>query len=223
MTAHPLIHNELARQRQADLQRSARRQPKQPASTSDDLRPLVLAATRGDEQARETLVKRFTPTLRGILRGYRLNAADTDDVIQASWTSAFTNIDRLRKPDAIGSWLIMIARREALRVIARSRREVLVEEPSYPDERTYPAPEAALVEAQEQQALHAAVDRLPTRQRTLLRTLLAATDSSYADVARKLGIPVGSIGPTRDRALANLRRDPRLTALVGPSAPTSAN
>jgi RNA polymerase sigma factor (sigma-70 family) len=219
MTAHPLIHSELARQREADLRRSAQRKRKQPASTSDELRPLVLAATRGDGLAWEALVERFTPTLRGILRGYRLNTADTEDVIQAAWTSAFTNIDRLREPEAIGSWLIVIARREALRVIDRGRHEVLVEEPCFLDERAFSAPESALVEAEEQEAVHAAVERLPTRQRSLLRLLMGGSEPSYADVAGKLGSPIGSIGPTRDRALANLRRDRRLKALAGPSAP----
>jgi RNA polymerase sigma factor (sigma-70 family) len=217
MTAHPLIHSELARQREQDLRRSAqRRRRSEPTSTSDELRPLVLAATRGDGQAWESLVERLTPTLRGVVRGYRLNAADTEDVVQAAWTSAFANIDRLREPEAIGSWLIVIARREALRLLDRGRRQVLVEEPRYLDERDYSAPESALIEAEQRQAVHAAVDRLPERQRTLLRALLRDSDVSYVDVSRKLDMPVGSIGPTRERALAVLRRDRRLTALVSP-------
>jgi RNA polymerase sigma factor (sigma-70 family) len=216
MHPHPLISSELARQRQLDLRRSSRshRSSRLTPTSSDALTPIVRAAVSGDPQAWGSLVDHFTPTLRGVVRSYRLNAADTDDVVQAAWASAFINIDRLREPEAMGGWLMVIARRTALRTLDRRRREVLVDEPRSADEGDHAAPESALVKAEQRHAVHAAVERLPDHQRRLLRLLIRHSDASYADLSRQLEIPVGSIGPTRERALARLRRDRGLTAVV---------
>lgn len=208
MNLHPLIHTELARQRELDLRRSSRRNPDAP------LTPVVRAAGRGDGDAWDSLVERFTPTMRGVVRGYRLSPADVDDVVQFAWASAFAQIGRLREPEAFGGWLMVTARREALRTLERRRREVLVEELRHPDEAEDSAVESALVEAEQRQAVHAAVDRLPYRQRRLIRALMCDARESYADVSRKLDMPLGSIGPTRERALARLRRDRGLTSLL---------
>ena len=218
MQPHPLIHSELGRQRELSLRGSAvrRRAPAGDCST-ETLAPLVHAAKAGDGGAWESLVRRFTPTLRGIVRGYRLNAADVDDVVQSAWTSAFVHIAGLREPEAIGGWLAVTARREALRTIERRGREVLVDEPDPSARADVPTAERSLIEAEETDAVHAAVDRLPDRQRQLIRTLLSDSELAYAEVSKRLEMPVGSIGPTRERALAVLRRDRRLSALVSSS------
>ena len=59
-----------------------------------------------------------------------------------------------------------------------------------------------------------AIDALPARQRELMLALLAEPEPSYAEVARALEMPIGSIGPTRARALARLRRDHRLASVM---------
>jgi DNA-directed RNA polymerase specialized sigma24 family protein len=61
-------------------------------------------------------------------------------------------------------------------------------------------------------ALRAAVKRLPDRERAILDALNHVADS-YAQISRSLDIPLGSIGPTRERALARLRRDRYLASL----------
>jgi RNA polymerase sigma factor (sigma-70 family) len=215
MQPHPLIHTELARQRELSLRGSAarRRTPAEDSSTGN-LAPLVRAAKAGDGGAWDSLVRRFTPTLRGIVRGYRLNAADVDDVVQSAWTSAFVHIGGLREPEAIGGWLAVTARREALRTIERRGREILVDEPDPSGRTETPTAERALIKAEETDAVHAAVDRLPDRQRRLMRALLSDSELAYTEVSNRLEMPVGSIGPTRERALAVLRRDRRLSALL---------
>jgi len=221
MYAHPLIHTELARQRQLELHRGAqplrrsflkRAQPRNNPAEGE-LRLLVLTARKGDPQAWESLVARFTPTLRAVVRGYRLTTADVEDVVQTTWVVTFAHIDRLRKPEAIGGWLHVTARREALRTLQRRQREIPIDELWQPDQHDHTSPESALLAAEQRDTVHAAVERLPNRrQRTIINALNHA-DISYADLADKLNIPVGSIGPTRDRALARLRRDRHLTAL----------
>src|SRR5580765_7043463 len=159
MQPHPLIHTELARQRQLSLRGSAaRRRPPADDSSTGTLAPLVCAAKAGDGSAWESLVRRFTPTLRGIVRGYRLNAADVDDIVQSAWASAFVHIGGLREPEAIGGWLAVTARREALRTIERRGREVLVDEPSPLVQADTPTAERALIEAEESDAVHDAVE-----------------------------------------------------------------
>lgn len=209
MQPHPLIHAELARQRQLDLRRGSRAA----TTSSNDLSPVVEAARSGDSSAWESLVARFTPLLRHVVRDYRLGSADADDVVQTAWASAFANIGSLREADAIGGWLCVIARREAVRTLRCREREVPVDEQCVADPTDDSTPDRALIEAENHQAVHAAVDRLPSRQRELLTVLLRDHDETYADVARRLHLPVGSIGPTRERALARLRRDRHLVAL----------
>jgi len=212
MNPHPLIHSELARQRELQL-RSPNR-PRTGKQHKTELTPLVEAAKAGDAWAWESLVERFTPALRNVVRGFRASAADTDDVVQAAWVSAFANIGRLVEPEAIGGWLSVIARREALRTLERRRREVLCDEPSHADTGAVSGPERAVLATEQRDAVHAAIRRLPPHQRRLVRALLQNETSSYADLPHRLAIPVGSIGPTRERAFARLRRNRPLNALV---------
>jgi DNA-directed RNA polymerase specialized sigma24 family protein len=58
--------------------------------------------------------------------------------------------------------------------------------------------------------LYHAISALPERQKALLIELLRQESQSYLDLSQRLGLPVGSIGPTRRRAVTRLRLDPRL-------------
>jgi RNA polymerase sigma factor (sigma-70 family) len=206
MYAHPEIHSNLARQRRVDLDRRPRSAQRAPQA-SLDLGPLVEAAKAGDHQSWELLVAHFTPKLRSVVRGYRLGEADVDDILQETWTAALTHIDRLRVPEAFGGWLLVTARRASLRVIERSRREVVAIDEHLPNGVTERMPDSALLEHEERIAVNTAVERLPERQSTIVRALLLDSGTSYADLADRLRIPLGSIGPTRERALARLRRE----------------
>src|SRR5262249_4286795 len=121
MQPHPLIHAELARQRPLDLRASAGR------ADQADLGPVVSAARAADQTAWASRVRRFTRLMRHVVREYRLSTADAEDVGQTAWPSAFSGIGRLREAEAIGGWLCVIARREAVRTISRQRREVPVD------------------------------------------------------------------------------------------------
>jgi RNA polymerase sigma factor (sigma-70 family) len=153
------------------------------------------------------LVTHFTPKLRSVGRGYRLGESDVDDVVQEAWTAALTHIDCIRVPEAFGGWLLVTARRASLRVIQRRRREVVVIDEHLSGDVTGRTPEGDLLEDEHRIAVKAAVERLPERQIMIVRALLLSSDTSYADLADRLRIPIGSIGPTRERALARLRRE----------------
>jgi RNA polymerase sigma factor (sigma-70 family) len=177
------------------------------------LAPVVTSAVAGDEDAWRDLFMRFDPVLRANARGFRLAPADIDDVVQATWARAFAAIHRLAEPEAVGGWLVVTVRRESLRLLQRGTPEILTDAPPEPAE-DGAGPEAIVVATERRDALRAAVRRLPAQQRRLIGAFLATPGSSYDDLSSILGVPVGSIGPTRNRGLDRLRDDALLAQVV---------
>jgi RNA polymerase sigma factor (sigma-70 family) len=169
---------------------------------------LVAAAATGDQRAWDELVDRFAGLVWHIARAHRLGDADASDVAQTVWLRLVESLPRLREPAAVGGWLATTTRHECLRVLRLSGREsaddvaTLADIPSQE-----PSPEAVLELAEDQHLVRSALDRLSERCRTLLRALAYTPDDSYAEVSASLGVPIGSIGPTRSRCLAHLRRE----------------
>jgi RNA polymerase sigma factor (sigma-70 family) len=179
-----------------------------------DLSELAREAAAGDELAWADLVRRLDGVLHTVARRYRLTAADVDDVVQTTWLRALAHLSRLNDPGAIAAWLIVTARREAMRTLQRSTREVLTDDPRAVDDLDPASPELVAIERERCDAVHGAVERLPTRQRNLMTSMLRSPATTYAQISTRLDMPVGSIGPTRDRALARLREDPELERVV---------
>jgi RNA polymerase sigma factor (sigma-70 family) len=180
------------------------------------LAPLTREAAAGCEDAWRDLVARFDPMLRGIVRGYRLDAADVEDVVQTTWIRAYRNLDRLNEPGAVGAWLAITARREALRTLQRGVRELPSAEPQPVDEAGGETPDDVASAQERRVAVRAAVRRLPGRQRDLLSEMLRRPCASYEEIAGSLTMPIGSIGPTRERALTRLRTDAALAGVIAP-------
>ena len=174
---------------------------------------LTREAAAGGEDAWRTLVALLDPMLHSIARGYRLSEADADDVVQITWGRALLHLDRLDDPGAVAGWLAVTARREAMRTLQRGVRELPAAEPPEP-EATEPAPEQATIDRERGTGLRAAIARLSGRQRELLTLLVDRPEISYEEVSRTIGMPVGSIGPTRERAFERLRCDPALACAV---------
>jgi RNA polymerase sigma factor (sigma-70 family) len=168
---------------------------------------LACEAAGGDERAWAELVRRLDPLVRSVVRGYRLGAADAEDVVQTTWMHAFRHLRSLREPAAFPKWLSVTARRQSLRAIQRGGRELLLEEPRPEREAEPDTVEETVIERERRAAVHAAVSRLPGRQRTLMGTMLCRPGVSYDELSDLLGMPMGSIGPTRERALRRLRDD----------------
>jgi RNA polymerase sigma factor (sigma-70 family) len=176
----------------------------------------VRAAAAGDERAWEALVHRFTPMLRRVAKGYRLAPHEVDDVVQACWVALFDSIHTVREPLGIAGWLATAARRQSMRARQREVREVLVGAPLLDNQPAAECVEAQLIHAERADVLRRAVGRLPGRQRVVLESLIEEPGRSYAEVSHGLGVPVGSIGPTRERAIGRLRQDRQLVSSVRP-------
>jgi RNA polymerase sigma factor (sigma-70 family) len=117
------------------------------------------------------------------------------------------HIHRIEQPDRIGSWLASTARNECLRHVAARKRLVLVHEDAEFDGVDHHGPEVdeALLAAERAQVVREAMAHLPAQWQQLLELLMADPPISYAEISDQLGLPVGSIGPTRGRCLAKLR------------------
>jgi len=178
-----------------------------------ELAAIVQGARLGDSVAWTRLVGRFDRTLRNVARSYRLPAADVDEVVQATWLELFQGIERIREPAAIGAWLTTVTRRKALRAKQLPLREQLTDDPDLWERPDPGDPEAGLLAAERRTALAGALEALPDHHRRLLSVLLTQPDLEYREVAELLSMPVGSIGPTRARALARLAGDDQLRAV----------
>jgi DNA-directed RNA polymerase specialized sigma24 family protein len=117
-------------------------------------------------------------------------------------------VGRLSEPARSGAWLATTARRECLRLVARNRRTLPAEAPDPTTDPLYcgePGPELGLLTAERAHEVQRAVGRLPPRCRELMQLLMAEPTPCYDAISAALGIPVGSIGPTRGRCLEKLK------------------
>ena len=173
---------------------------------------VIAAAVNGDQDAWDTIVERFSAMVWRIARGFRLNAADAADVSQVTWLRVVEHLDALREPDALGAWIAVTARREALQLLRR-RREIPVDDTMWTEaaDDDAPAPGQRLLRDERNRELWDAFQRLPLRCRTVLRMLVLESPGSYAAVAAALEVPIGSLGPARGRCLDALRQELRLT------------
>ena len=169
----------------------------------------VQRAATGERDAWSRLVEEFDGMLRAVARGHRLCDADAADVAQTAWMRLAENLDRLQNPSRVGAWLATTARRECLRALRTSARELPDAEPPEPAGADASPIDGGLLEAERGRALWSAFRRLPARDQALLRMLVAEPQPSYDEIAAALGMPIGSIGPTRGRALDRLRAELR--------------
>jgi RNA polymerase sigma factor (sigma-70 family) len=188
--------------------------PESRPAVHGELAPVALRAAAGEHGAWTELVGRFDALLRGVARGYRLPPADVDDVVQTTWLRALEHVRDLQDPGAIAGWLIVTTRRESMRVHQRAVRELVVADPGDGQATDLHSPEATAIARERVRALRDAVTRLTDRQRRLITTMLSREEPCYERLSADLRMPLGSIGPTRGRALARLREDPRLEQVV---------
>jgi RNA polymerase sigma factor (sigma-70 family) len=158
---------------------------------------LVRDAAAGDRQAWERLVDQYARLIWSITAEFKLVESDAADVAQTTWLRLLEHIDRIEYPDRVGSWLAATARNECLRSLAARKKVVLAH-----DDEVLTGVMASGPEVDERIL---ADERLPRRWQRLLELLMADPPTSYADISSELDLPVGSIGPTRGRCLAQLR------------------
>jgi RNA polymerase sigma factor (sigma-70 family) len=185
--------------------------PTEPEQGHDDLSQLVRAAAEGDQQAWDALVVRFAGLLWSISRRFWLSEADAADACQMTWLKLLEHLDSIKDPARLPGWLSTTCQRECLALLRRSGRTVPVSDEGFLDARSAPSEgtDHPILVADTYQTLWTAFGRLNERCQRLLRVLIADAEEgppSYQGAADTLGMPVGSLGPTRARCLDRLRK-----------------
>ena len=184
------------------------------ASSSDDA-ALVARCRQGEAAAWAVLVRRYQRLVYAIVIRAGLDEHAAADVFQIVFARLLDHLPRLNQPERLQAWIVTTTKREALRMRHVGLRTVSItpadDEPavgfidSLPDDS--PLAEDALSDLQQLDLLRAGLDRLDARCRDLLLMLFGDEDDrpGYEEVARRLAMPQGSIGPTRARCLGKLR------------------
>lgn len=160
----------------------------------------------GESRAMDELVRVMTPVLWHVVRAYGLDQALAEDVVQTTWMTLVQRHESILEPRAVSGWLTICARREAWRVSKLHRRADATETDSLEShlEPGESAEESAATD-DESRRLWAAVSTLNERCKRLLRVVAFEERPDYARIAQDLMMPIGSIGPTRQRCLGKLR------------------
>ena len=185
---------------------------------------LVTRARNGDQQAWNALVERYAPLIWSICWQYRLDRADAEDVGQRIWLQFTSHLGAIRDPAALPGWLATTTRRECGRVASAARGPhaagQLLDE-SIADQQTEAA-DQELLAAERHAALREAFACLSPSRQQLMAILIKDPPVSYTEISARLGIPVGSIGPTRRRCLDQIRRHPAVAELINAEEGTAA-
>ncbi len=167
---------------------------------------LVEGAVRSEGAAWNALFDRHEKMVAAIARAHRLADADIADVSQTVWLRLVEHIDRIREPERVGSWLATTTRNECMRVWRQRGKVTLLADPNLLELMVDESEPEPMVETHDRdRQLRAAVATLPTHQQAILGKLMSDPAPSYLQVAEDLDIPVGSIGPNRQRCLRTLR------------------
>jgi RNA polymerase sigma factor (sigma-70 family) len=167
---------------------------------------LVRAAADGDQAAWDELVRRYSHLIWAVARSYRLTNEDAADAVQNTWLRLATHLDTIQSPAALPGWLSTTARNEC-RQLLRGRREHATVTEDLDRASEEPGPAEHAVSREVARLLNLAMTRLPEREARLLRLLMQSSRPGYSEIAERLGMAVGSIGPTRSRALDRLRAE----------------
>ncbi|MFG1604411.1 RNA polymerase sigma factor [Actinoplanes sp. NPDC049265] len=171
-----------------------------------ELPELVKASIDRNEDAWNELVRRFAGLVAFVIRHYRLSASDTQDVSQLVWLRLVEHLGQIREPAALPGWLATTTRHECERYLRVNGRSVAVDPMTMKEDRSAaPDIDEMLLAVERRQVLLDGLGQLAPQQRELLLMLAADPPYSYAEISRILGIPIGSIGPTRSRVLDKLR------------------
>jgi RNA polymerase sigma factor (sigma-70 family) len=171
--------------------------------SEDDPCVLLRLAARGDEAAWETIVARYNGLLWSVTWQFRLGREQAGDVVQTTWLLLLQHITRIRDPRRLPGWLMRTARNLCIKVVRTAAYEQPLTDKH--DRAVHEGPEASLLRRERHAIVRDAMGSLSQRDQQLLRMLSA--EEKYTDISRAMDMPVGSIGPTRARALHRLRAE----------------
>lgn len=177
------------------------------ATASPPDRDLIRACRKGKVEAWQSLVDKYERIVYSIPRRYGLSSEDAADVTQLTFTILVESIDKLPEDSKLGGWLTTVARRHTWRLLERNRRQGVDKYAVLGEDTPLLADGDALESWELAEWLDQGLSRISEACRRLLFALyLDPTQPSYAEVASRLDMAIGSVGPTRLRCLQRLRR-----------------
>ena len=176
-------------------------------SSANEVVALVSSASAGEQRGWQGLVREFGGLLSAVARAHRLREADAADAAQATWLRLIEHLNGLNDPGRVGAWLATTARRECLRVLRDAPRQLPYGHDAPEVQWSQTVPGEDLLIAERDEALWRGFARLRASDRALLELLMAEPRPPYEQISAVLDMPIGSIGPTRARALERLRTE----------------
>jgi RNA polymerase sigma factor (sigma-70 family) len=170
-----------------------------------DVGAVLRRVVDGDQRAWDEIVGQFGGLVWHVARSYRLGAS-TDDVVQTVWLRLAENVDRIREPDRLAGWLATTTRNEAMRVSKRQARAVPVGDIPERSDLSTSTLDELVTDHDTLEHVLVAFRQLREKDQQLLRLLCVVPPIDYATIAELLDRSIGSIGPSRDRALKRLRK-----------------
>lgn len=162
---------------------------------------LVRGCLEGNESAWKELVDRYGRLVYSIPRRYGLSASDAEDVFQDVFVIVHRQLSSLRDHTRLSAWLITVTHHQTTRFVRRLPKQVSLEEG------VDAVHEPALEEVQQwerRQVLEEAISQLDPPCRQILEACLKESGPNYEELASRLGMALGSIGPTRARCFKKL-------------------
>ncbi|MBV7336741.1 sigma-70 family RNA polymerase sigma factor [Chloroflexi bacterium TSY] len=169
---------------------------------------LLRACRQGNEQAWDRLLDKYERLVFSIARNSGLSFDDAADITQQTFTILLQSLDQMTDEGSLSGWLSTVARRHSKHLLVRQlRRQSRLTDPEIAVG-LLPriAKEKSIEHWELAQWLQTGLSRLSERCRQLLTALyLDEKEPSYAEIANRMEMPEGSIGPTRARCLKRLR------------------
>lgn len=169
---------------------------------------LVKECLAGSEEAWSLLIEKYKALIYSIPVKYGLPPQEAADVFQATCTELLTRLPEIREPRALPKWLMQVAHHESYRWKRQGQRVVSRDaDEDLPEPEVPPIAESLVQQTQEEQILREAMASLTPQCRRLMELLFYEVPARpYTEVAKELGLAVGSIGFTRQRCIERLRR-----------------
>lgn len=174
--------------------------------TETPVAELLVAAGAGSQEAWNTLVDRYGRLVWSVVRGFRFDAATAADVSQTVWLRLVEHCDRIRNPEGLASWLATTARNESIRASRRLARAIPTEFSVEVADDTAPPLDERILDDEQLQEVLGAFGEMSPKCREILELLCTDPPLDYEAISDILGMPIGSIGPTRSRCIDRLRR-----------------
>jgi RNA polymerase sigma factor (sigma-70 family) len=177
-----------------------------PDNATGSVADLLSGISNGQPAAWNEILCRYGKLVSTTVWSFRLQEADVLDAMQMTWLRLAENAHRIQFPERLGGWLASTARHECLHILRQVKRgpnliggppETVADPSAGPDQR--------IINAHVIRTLRDLVDELPPLRRSLIQMLFSDNPHSYGGVASIVGIPLGGMGPTRARALRQLR------------------